>query len=388
MTHRSRVLVLLISAPVLVFAVLGGYLGRTFAQEDAYRHLRIFEDTVSLILNNYVEQVEVDDVMRGALRGLSAGFDGEISYLTPDEVQTIEQDDPLPAGTTGLTLTRQYYLRVVAARDGSPAARAGLRPGDYVRGIDGQSTRDVSVLTGAWLLRGDPGTTVSLTVIRGNAAEPHIVELTRERVESAAVSSRIVSERVGYVRIAAFTDDAPAQVASHVGALVEAGAERLAIDVRETAEGRLPTGLAVAQLFVGSGTLGIRAPRGGEQETTVADAGGDRFELPTVVLINYGTAAAAELFASALAVNDRGELVGVPSLGQTAEQRLVKLPDGSGLWLSWSQYLTASGEPLHRQGLEPTLAAEEPFLEFGTEQPVGDPVLDKALEHLAGLPAA
>ena len=388
MTRRTRLLVLLLSTPIVTFAVLGGYLGKTFAQEDTYRRLRIFEDVVTLILNNYVEEVNLDDVMRGAMRGLSAGLDSDSAYLNPEEVQLLERHESQPEGRTGLTLTRQYYLRVVAARDGSPGARAGLRTGDYVRGINGQPTRDMSTVTGTRLLQGRPGSTVSVTVIRDNAAEPHVIELTRERIVSPDVTGRIVTPSVGYLRIAVFGDEAPDAIAAQANRLIEAGATHLVIDLRGTAEGALETGVAAARLFVGAGTLAVRQRRDEEPESTLAEPGDGSVSLPAVVLINPGTSGASELFASALAANDRADLIGTRSLGRVAEQRLVKLPDGSGLWLTWTHYLTASGEPLHQQGLEPTLVVADPSVAFGEAPPETDPVLDKALERLGSLPPA
>ena len=118
--------------------------------------------------------------MRGAMHGLADGLDPDSAYLTADQVKQVESGAPLPPGDVGLDLTRQYYLRVIAARDGSPAAKAGLRTGDYIRAINDTPTREMSVLEGMRALRGAPGTKVSLTVIRGNAADPHVVELTRE----------------------------------------------------------------------------------------------------------------------------------------------------------------------------------------------------------------
>ena len=124
--------------PILTFALLGGYLRNTLAQEDVYRHLQIFEDVVTLIAENYVEVVEYDELMQGAMRGLSAGLDGKSSYLTRQEVMLFEQGIPLLDGQTGLTLTKEYYPRVVAARNGSPGEIAGLMPGDYIRNINGR----------------------------------------------------------------------------------------------------------------------------------------------------------------------------------------------------------------------------------------------------------
>ena len=383
MKPRTRGLVLLLSTPILAYAVLGGYLGRTFAQEDGYRPLRIFEDVVTLIMGSYVEEVDIDEVMHGAMRGLSAGLDADSSYLTPAEVAALEQDAPAPEGDVGLSLTRQYYLRVVSARDASPAAQAGLRPGDYLRAIDGTSTRDMSILEGARLLRGDVGSAVTLNVIRGNAAEPQPIELMRTGLEAPAVTSRVAAPGIGYVRIVAFENGAADEVDVAVESLRRAGARALAIDLRGTAEGNYADGVAAARLFVNSGTLAIRQQRETEQETTLAESGDGKIDLPVVLLIGAGTSGAAELFASALVDNERADLIGSRTFGRVAEQRLVKLPDGSGLWLSWAYYLTAAGEPLHQRGLEPAVTVIEPAVELGEPPPDTDPVLDAAIEQLS-----
>ena len=152
-------------------------LGRTAsAQGESYRSLRIFNDVVKLIIDNYVEEVDVDKVMHGAMHGLADGLDPDSAYLDAQQMKGLAQT-AADTAHPGIELTRQYYLRVVAARDGSPAARAGLKPGDYVRSIDGQSTRDTTVFEGMRLLRGKAGTKVKLAILRGNAAEPHEVEL-------------------------------------------------------------------------------------------------------------------------------------------------------------------------------------------------------------------
>src|SRR6476620_9566072 len=176
MTSRTRVIVMAISIPVIAFAIVGGFLGRVLAREDTYQHLKVFDDVVGMITSSYVEDVNVDRVMRGAMRGLAEGLDPDSAYLTPDQVKQVESGASLPPAGVGLELTRQYYLRVIAARDNSPAAKAGLRTGDYIRMINDSPTHDMSVWEGTRALRGTAGTKVSLTVIRGNAVEPHVVE--------------------------------------------------------------------------------------------------------------------------------------------------------------------------------------------------------------------
>lgn len=393
MNAKARFIVLVVSAPIIAFAVIGGFLTKALAREDAYQHLRVFEDVVQLILNNYVEPVEPDRVMKGAMRGLAEGLDPDSAYLTAVQVKEFEAGDAAlkAAGEVGLQLTRQYYLRVIAARDGSAAQAAGIRPGDYVRAIDGRPTREMSVFEGTRLLRGAPGTKITLTILRGSATEPHDVALTRVKSDGPPVTGRAMPNGIGYVRIAAFEITAAESVRKQAQTLRGGGARALVVDVRNCAEGELANGLAVARLFVGTGTLAIREMRGGQREPVEASATPASREwkdstepgaLPVAVLVDNGTSGAAELFASALAENHRAELVGEHTQGRAATQKLVRLPDGSGLWLSTVRYLTAAAKPIHEHGLTPQVEAEQPDVQFGAAPPTDDPILTKALERL------
>ena len=388
MSSRSRVLVMSISAPVIAFAILGGFLGRVMAREDTYQHLKIFDDVVSLISGNYVEDADIDKVMRGAMHGLADALDPDSAYLTPAQVKQVESGAPLPPAGVGLELTRQYYLRVIAARDGSPAAKAGLRTGDYIRAINDMPTRDMSVWEGMRALRGTAGSKVSITMIRGNANDPHVLELTREAEPASVVNGRIAGAGIGYVRIAAIGPATAAQVKSQIAELTKAGAAKLVVDVRRASNGAVEDGLTLARLFVGSGTLAIREAKGGVRETIAAGPGDGAVTLPTVVLVDTGTSGASELFASAMVGNKRADLIGEHTIGRAASHKLVRLPDGAGLWLSTSRFLTPKGDPLHEKGLEPTVPVDDPDIEFGAPAPTTDPILEKALERLSDKKAA
>ncbi len=382
MTSRTRAAVLAVSLPVLAFAVIGGFLGReAAAQGESYKALRIFEDVVTLILNNYVEEVDVDKVMHGAMHGLADGLDPDSAYLDAQQMKTV--DAPVTGlADPGLELTRQYYLRVVAARDGSAAARAGLRPGDYVRSIDGQSTRDTTVFEGMRMLRGKAGTKVTLAILRGSAAEPHVVELAREPQPALPAKGRALQAGTGYLRIGEFTKATAAQVRSEVQTLTRGGAARLVIDLRGTATGDLDLGFEAARLFVPSGVLGYRQARGQEKQPISAAAGDGTLTLPIAVLSDNGTAGAAEVFAAALSGNKRASVVGERTLGRAGRQKVVKLPDGAGLLLTHLLYLGPGGASLHERGLTPDVAVDVPAADFGVEPTPGDPMLDKAVETL------
>jgi len=384
MSFRSRLLVLSISTPILAFVLVGGFLSKVAAtQDNSYQHLRVFEDVVQLILAGYVDEVDIDRVMEGALRGLSDGLDPDTAYLNREQAKAAQAEAAGPAGGVGLTLTRQYYLRVVATRDGSPAARAGLRTGDYIRAIDGEATRDLSVFEGVRRLRGEPGTTVSLLVIRGNAAEPHRIDLVREAPGASLPTERMIRPGIGYVRIPAFDPGTAGEIGARVEKLTRAGAGRVILDLRRTSEGGLDEGIAAARLFVKSGTLAIRAARDQTPERIEATAGDGRLTVPVTILTSHGTAGAAELFTSALAGNGRADVVGEHTAGRAALQKLVPLPEERGLWLTWARYLTPSGDLIHTRGLAPDEAVAEPEVEIGDPEPTADPILDAAIARAA-----
>ena len=388
MSSRTRRLVMSLSAPLVAFAILGGFLGRVMAREDTYQHLKIFDDVVSLISSNYVEDADIDKVMRGAMHGLSDSLDPDSAYLTAAEVKQVESGTALAPAGVGLELTRQYYLRVIASRDNSPAAKAGLRTGDYIRAINETPTRDMSVWEGIRALRGAPGSKVSVTVIRGNANDPHVIELTRENEPASVVTGKMAGSGIGYVRIAVIGSATAGQVKNQIAELTRAGAGKLVIDVRRASGGTIDEGLNIARLFVGKGTLAIREAKGGARETIAAAAGDGAITTPAVVLVDTGTSGASEIFASAMVGNQRADLIGEHTIGRAASQKLVRLPDGAGLWLSTSRYLTPKGDPLHEKGLEPTVAVDEPDVEFGAPAPTTDPILEKAIERLSEKKAA
>ena len=230
---------------------------------------------------------------------------------------------------------------------------------------------------------------MSLTIIRGNAADPHVVELTRESDPAPSVTSKIAAPGIGYVRLTGLGSGTASQVKSQVADLTKNGAAKLIVDLRRASTGSYDDGIALARLFVPSGTLTIREMKGAPREPVAAASGDGAITLPVTLLIDTGTSGAAELFTSALIGNKRAEAIGEHTIGRAAQQKLIKLPDGAGLWLSTTRYLTPAGEQLHEKGLEPTVAVDEPDVaEFGAQPPPGDPILDKAIERLSEKKAA
>jgi carboxyl-terminal processing protease len=387
MSSRTRLFVLAISTPVIAFALIGGYLGHVMAKDETYQYLRTFQDVVSLVVDNYVEEVDVRQAMRGAMRGLADGLDPDSAYLTSDLVKAYESNAPLGPADVGLDVTRQYYLRIVSARAGSPAAKAGLRSGDYIRAIDGRATREISAFEGLRLLHGAAGSRVKLLVIRGNAADPHEVTLTRERLSAPEISSRMADASTGYIRLPEFKSDSAIRLRQAVESLAKTGASRYIIDVRGASVGDLDDGIAAARPFVKSGTLAIKQSK--DRKETVSAQNGDGMITPqTVLLVDQGTAGPGEVFAAALDANDRAGLIGEHTLGRAARQRLAKLPDGSGMLMTSQRYLTPKAIDIHEKGLAPDVEVEQPEVDFGAAAPPGDPALDRALQYFTQKKAA
>jgi carboxyl-terminal processing protease len=383
MSPRSRWLLFLVSTPLVLFVSIGGILSASGAPpQSGFPHLRVFNEVFARIINYYVEPVNVDDVMDGAMRGLTDALDPLSSYLSREEVQALEAKTPPPAGDTGLVIVRQFWLRVLGVRDGSPAARAGLRTGDFIRMIDGQATRDMSTYTGMRLLRGAPGTKVSLMVLRGTTVDPHLIDLVREPAPKTMTSSSRLPGGEGFVRVNSFGTGAAAAIRKEIDTLRGAGATGFIIDLRGVADGTPEEGIAAARHFVKTGTLATLVGRGPEKTPSSAAAGDGSITAPVVLLVSNGTTNGAEVFAAALQGNRRADLVGEPTMGLAAVQRLVKLPDNHGLWMTYGKYLGPDGNPIHERGLRPDVFIESPAVAFGDTPPTTDDQLVKATERL------
>ncbi len=389
MSSKARWFLVALSTPLVIVAAVGGLIGASpSVPQKGFEHLRVFEDVVSLVNGAYVEEVNPDKVFDGAMRGLAEGLDASSAYLPPAEVALIDNKTPLGDGDTGLVVTRQFYLRVLGVRDGSPAARAGIRSGDFVRAIDETPTRDMSAFTGTRLLRGAVGSKVRVLVIRGNAAEPHEVSLTREKASPTVTTTAMSSkDNIAIMRVNTFvagTGGTAASMRADAEKFQKLSAKAIVIDLRGVADGSYEEAIKAAQVFVGSGTVATRQGReAASKETITSTSGAAALKIPVVIIQDFGTSGPAEVFAAALAGNKRAELIGERTAGLAAEQRLVRLPENYGLWMTYRRYYTLNAEPtpILERGVKPDVNVEGPTVEFGEPAPATDEMLAKAIER-------
>ena len=363
MSFRTKFILILISASLTLYTVVGGWIS-TRAQQpanDPNAQLRIFESVLQHIQTDYVDEPNMDKVRAGALRGLAYGLDPYSTYLTPDQVREYNQSSKDGQVGIGAELSQvASYLYVIAPMKGSPADVAGIRSGDIIEYIDGKATRDISLYDAKGLLNGAAGSEVKLRVLRANSS-PLTVSVKRGSSRSPSAEGRMEANKVGVLRINSFVDGEANEARARLQDLVKQGAQKIVIDVRDTAGGSLSDAVSVANLFIKDGVIAQTIGREGKAiKTLAADPKATLFSGPVVVLIDAGTAGAAEVVASAIAERNRGQVVGERSFGAGTEQQLFTLRGGDGLLLTTVKWAASSGktflgEDRAHSGVTPTV---------------------------------
>jgi len=347
MSFRTKFILILVSATLTLYTVVGGWIS-TRAQQpanDPNAQLRIFESVLQHIQSDYVDEPNMEKVRAGALRGLAYGLDPYSTYLTPEQVREYNQNTKDNQAGIGAELSQvASYLYVIAPVKGSPADQAGIRSGDIIEYIDGKATRDISLYDAKQLLNGAAGSEVKLRVLRANAS-PLTVSVKRGTFRAPSVESRMEQGKVGILRINSFADGEAADARTRLQDLIKQGAQKVVIDLRDTAGGSLNEAVTVANLFIKDGLIAQTVGREAKPiKTFNADPKAVLFTGPVVALIDGGTAGAAEVVASALIERNRGQVVGERSFGAGAEQQLFTLRGGDGLLLTTVKWANSGGK--------------------------------------------
>lgn len=344
MNKKARTIIIVLSCLVLFYAVVGGLMGNEASPQSAYKQLQVFSEVLLRIRNDYVEEPNMKQVSEGALRGVLESLDPFSSYLTPQEVAQMNGPGAKERGDIGVQISKRFgYINVVATVPNSPADRAGLITGDILEAINGVSTRDVSVQQAQMFFRGPIGATVSLSVLRGQRTDPIKVDIIRAVIPAPAVDARLVDPGVGYVKISELVAGKAQEVKKVIESLQREGAKKLIVDVRDLASHDLDEAVAVANLFLDHGTIVTVEGQKYPKKVFVADKDKAATQLPLAVLINRGSASDAEVIASAILENNRGDVIGERSYGIGSVQNLLPLEDGAAIILSVGKYYTPSG---------------------------------------------
>src|SRR5258706_1962147 len=348
MSFRTKFALILASATLALYTLVGGLLSSRAQQpaNDPNAQLRIFESVLQHIQNDYVDEPNMEKVRAGALRGLAYGLDPYSTYLTPEQVKEYRAGSKSNQVGLGAELSQvASFLYIVAPVKGSPADQAGVRAGDIIEYIDGKATRDVSLYDARQLLNGAPGSEVKLRILRAGS-QPLTLTVKRGSFRAPAAEARMDAGKIGVLRINSLDSGEAADARARLQDLLKQGAQKIVIDLRSVAGGDIQEGVSVANFFIRDGQIAKTIGR--EQKVLKsfeADPKLVLFSGPVVVLIDSGTAGAAEVVASAFLENKRGDVVGEKSFGAGAEQELFTLRDGDGLLLTTVKWASGSGKP-------------------------------------------
>ena len=361
MSKKIQVVLLTSSMVIIAFVLIGSFgvhaSSASASNGDAtLKHIGVYSEVLYRIRAEYVEEPNMNTVTNGALHGLLESLDADSSYLSPEEYKVFKQKKVEGKADIGATVSKRFgYADIVSVIPGGPADKAGLGAGDIIETVEGQNTHDISLAAVKNRLVGEPGSRLELTIIRARKIEPQKITIVREVVNPPAAQEQMLADNVGLIKAQALTKGKAAEIAEKVKSLQKKGAKKLILDLRYNSEGDEEEGVAVANLFLGKGTIATLQGQKYDKVTFNADPQKKISDLPLVVLVNRGTAGAAEVVASAIMDNKRGDVVGDKTFGEGSIQKLIEVPDGSALILSIAKYYTPDGKVIQDTGITPNI---------------------------------
>jgi carboxyl-terminal processing protease len=355
MNRGARIGILSVSVIIFCYAGIGHVLGRS-QESKAYKSLTVYSEVLQKIQQDYVDEPNMHMVTAGSLHGLLESLDVQSSYLTPREYaeykQKITSNSP---GETGLTLSKRFgYVIVISVLPDSPGTKAGIRSGDIFESIAGFTTRDMSIGQGLNLLNGQPGTGVKVGVIRRGKAEPEEVDIVREKLAPPKMIMQKADPEILVLRLPSLDAGRTEEIRSRLVDAEKQGVRKVILDLRECGRGPVSEAISTARLFIPSGTIATLRGQTVSTQVYSADPKQVVWKNPVSVLIDATTSGAAEILASAMVGNHRGDVVGERTFGLASEQKLITLDDGSALFLTVANYYNPGGKSILEEGVVPT----------------------------------
>jgi carboxyl-terminal processing protease len=347
-----------------VLILLGPYGDSRVSAVDrnTYKNLKIFTEVLDMVEKNYVEPVEGEKLMQGAINGMMKSLDPHSSFMTAEMYKELEVETRGSFGGIGIEITiLKDVLTVVSPIEGTPAYKAGIKAGDQIIRIEGQSTKDILITEAVKKLRGPKDTPVTITIFREGMDKPKDVVITRSVIQIKSVRFRIYDEHIGYLRIAAFQERTGEDVKKAVRDL-EAKARPLrgiVIDLRNNPGGLLNQSVEVSDVFLKKGVIvSTRGRSKGMESKAIARNDNDEPTCPIVVLVNEGSASAAEIVAGALQDNGRAVILGTQTFGKGSVQTVIPLENGAAVKLTTARYYTPNGRSIQAEGITPDIVVK------------------------------
>jgi carboxyl-terminal processing protease len=357
MSMKIKAAILVTSFAVLLFVVVGSIGGVHASSNDgSYRQLQVYSEVLSRVRSEYVEEPNIPKVTDGALHGLVESLDSNSSYMTAEAYAAYKSHKAEGKADIGVVISKRFgYADIVAVLPGSPAEKAGIESTDIFESIEGKSTREMSLPEIRNLLSGTPGSNLNVEVVRARRAEPQKMVIARDVVNLPPVSDKPMDDGIGYIKAEALNKGKAQEIAAKIKSLEKSGSKKILLDLRNCAEGDESEGVAVANLFLNHGTITYLQGQKFPREAFNADPAKAITSLPVAVLVNKGTAGAAEIVAAAILENARGDVVGDKTFGDGSVQKTIDLPDGGALILSVAKYYSPSGKAIQDVAITPNV---------------------------------
>lgn len=350
------------------------------AKEDTYRGLSDFAKALNLIEKNYVGEVSSEQLTRSAIKGMFDSLDPYSVYLSSENLRNLEIGTMGEFEGIGVEITvRDGFLTVISPIEGSPAQEAGVKSGDVIISIDGESAEKTNIVDALDRIRGREGTTVDIVVRRDGTDETRKFTITRRIVKLRSVESRLIEKNIGYIKLSQFhRDSADEFLSSYRGLEEENGAKLggLVLDLRNNPGGLLEQALALSDMFMDKGL--ILNVKGRSELTSKEYFAREGMEIPTnhvAVIVNRGSASASEVLAGALKDSGRAKIVGTRTFGKGSVQSVIELSGETGVKITTARLFTPKGTLIDDKGIEPDI-----FVEGGDKDASLDPQLARALK--------
>src|SRR6266545_2727419 len=349
--------VVMVSALLLVLTLsLGGVVASKSNDSAAtYENLKLFTEVLSIVQNQYVDEVPPRDLIYSAIKGTLRGLDPHSSFLDPEMYKEMQVETSGSFGGLGIEITlKDDVLTVVAPIEGTPAYRAGIHPGDRIVKIEGITTKDMQLTDAVKRMRGKPGTKVTISVVREGWTEPKDFQVTREQIRVQSVRSMQLEPGIEYIRLRQFQEQTASDLETTLEQYSKDGKlQGLILDLRNNPGGLLTASVEVAEKFLDSGRLVVYTEGRVRNQNMRFQANSKRVfsDFPIVVLVNQGSASASEIVAGALQDWGRAVLLGTQTFGKGSVQTIIPLSDGSGLRLTTAKYFTPKGRSIHGKAI-------------------------------------
>jgi len=360
---------------VLTLSLGGSAASKVTDNAATYEQLRLFTEVLSIVQNQYVDEVPPKDLIYNAIKGTLRGLDPHSSFLDPDSYREMQVETSGSFGGLGIEITlKDDILTVVAPIDGTPAYRAGLHTGDRIIKIDGLATKDMQLADAVKRMRGKPGTKVVITIVREGWAEPKDIDLVREQIRVQSVKSVEIGDGIEYLKLRQFQEQSPHDMDTALDKFAKDGMKALILDLRNNPGGLLTAAVEVSEKFIEDGKLVVYTEGRVRNQNMRFSAHAKKgyIQMPMVILINQGSASASEIVAGALQDWGRAIVLGVQTFGKGSVQTIIPLSDGSGLRLTTAKYFTPKGRSTHGKGITPDILVEPPKVTTAAPAP-GEP---------------